>query len=122
MKKKTLYALLMMIAGIFLLSYFTLWWLPAIWVILIAYVMKLNIKAGMTTGGISFALVWVAYAMYMCAQDNANIISKTGSLLGGLSQSLMVVVVLVLSLITGILSGWLGSAIATYSNANASKG
>ena len=122
MKKKTFYAFLMMIAGIFLLSYFTLWWLPAIWVILIAYVMKLNIKAGMTTGGISFVLVWVAYAMYMSAQDNANIISKTGSLLGGLSQSLMVVIVLVLSLITGILSGWLGSAIATFSNGNASQG
>lgn len=122
MKKQTFLAFLIMIAGIFLLGYFTFWWMPVIWVILIAYVMKLNIKAGMATGGISFALAWVTYALYMSAQDNADIISKTGSLLGGLSQGMMVLVVIVLSLITGILSGWLGSAIATFSNANASQG
>lgn len=119
MKKQTFFALLMMIAGIFLLSYFTLWWLPVLWVILVAYVMKLDIKAGMTTGGSSFAFVWVAMALYMSAQDSTDIIAKTGTLLGGLSQGLMLLVVLMLSLITGILSGWLGSAIAMYSQSGA---
>jgi len=121
MKKKTFFALLIMIAGIFLLGYFTFWWIPAAWVVLVAYMMKLDIKTGIITGGVSFALVWVAMAIFMNVQDSADIISKTGILLGGLSQWMMLLVALIISLITGILSGWLGSAIAMYSTPSSKR-
>ena len=116
MKLRTFRSMLLMIAGIFILGYFTSWWLPVIWVIIIAYVMKLSIMQGIITGGISFALVWLAMAFYMSGQDTAGIISKTGDLLGGLSLPLMIVVVLILALITGSLAGWLGSATQIYVN------
>jgi hypothetical protein len=121
MKKQTILAALIMMAGIFLLSYFTMWWLAVLWVVVIAYVMKLDIKAGMTAGGSAFAFVWVAFALYMNAQDSAGIISKTGVLLGGLSQWIMLAVVFLLSLITGFLSGWLGSAVGMYFRIRAAR-
>lgn len=114
MKIKTFQALLLMIAGIFILGLFTSWWLPPFWVILIAMMMKLDIKTGILTGGISFALVWVATGVYMDARDNADIISKTGMLMIGYSHWMMLFVLLVLSVITGALSGWFGSAIGIY--------
>src|SRR5688572_28331575 len=116
MKLRTFRSMLLMIAGIFILGYFTSWWLPGIWVVVIAYVMKLSIMQGIITGGISFALVWLAMAFWMIGQDTAGIISKTGVLLGGLSLPLMMVVVLILALITGSLAGCLGSAIQIYAN------
>jgi len=114
MKIKTFQALLLMIAGIFILGLFTAWWLPPLWVILIAMLMKLDTKTGILTGGLSYTLVLVATGAYMDARDNADIISKTGMLMIGYSHWMMLFVLLVLSFITGALSGWLGSALGIF--------
>lgn len=114
MKIKTFQALLLMIAGIFILGLFTTWWLAPFWVVLIAMVMKLEIKTGVLTGGISLMLVWVATGAYMDARDNADIISKTGMLMIGYSHWMMLFILLVLSFITGALSGWFGSALGMF--------
>lgn len=114
MKIKTFQALLLMIAGIFILGLFTTWWLAPFWVVLIAMVLKLEIKTGVLTGGISLMLVWVATGAYMDARDNADIISKTGMLMIGYSHWMMLFILLVLSFITGALSGWFGSALGMF--------
>ncbi|HUR31010.1 MAG TPA: hypothetical protein VMZ69_06230 [Saprospiraceae bacterium] len=114
MKKKTLLAFLIMIIGIGIIGYFTPWWVPVIWVIFTAFVLKLNIKTGMMSGALSFALVWSVMSRYMDVQDQAGIISKTGTLMGGISHQLLFVLVMVISLITGFLAGWFGSVLGKY--------
>lgn len=118
MKIKTFQALLLMIAGIILLGLFTAWWLPPFWIILIAIMMKLDIKTGILTGGFSYALVLVATGAYMDARDNADIISKTGMLMIGYSHWMILFMLLVLSFVTGALSGWLGSALGIFFHQN----
>ena len=59
-------------------------------------------------------LVWVATGAYMDARDNADIISKTGMLMIGYSHWMMLFILLVLSFITGALSGWFGSALGMF--------
>lgn len=114
MKIKTLQAVLLMIAGIFILGIFTTWWFAPFWVILVAMVMKLDIKTGILTGAFSYVVVLVATGAYMDARDNADIISKTGMLMIGYSHWMMLFMLFVLSLITGALSGWFGSALGTF--------
>ncbi len=111
MKTKTIISFLLMIIGITGLGFIAPWWAGAVWVVLIAAIMRTNNKQGMFIGAFAFALVWVAMARYMSFEDGSDIISKTGTLLGGLSPQLMMTVTWVLAFITGLFSGWLGSAL-----------
>jgi len=111
MKIKSTLSFLLMVAGITGLSFFAPWWISAVWVILIAGIMRLNRNQGMFTGMFAIALVWIIMARFMSLHDSGEIISKTGTLLGGLSHQLMFIVTLVIAMITGFLSGWLGSAL-----------
>lgn len=114
MKKNTLLSFVLMIAGIGLLGFLGAWWLPVLWIVLISILMKPGIKASILLGAVSFGLVWVCMALYMSALDSNSIIEKTGTLLGGLSQPLMVLVILIIAMITGSLSGWFGGALGRY--------
>src|SRR5687767_3542926 len=114
MKKNIIISFLLIVAGIALLSYYGPWWLPSIWIMIIAFIMRLNIKEGLLTGGISFALVWIVMARNMSVQDSHEIIAKTGVLLGELSPLILMLLVVVVSFITGALSGWFASAMGLY--------
>lgn len=111
MKKNKVAAFAVMVAGITLLGFLTPWWTPAIWIMGIAFWFKLSVKGASLTGGLSFAIVWTVMAMLMSVRDHANIISKTGLILGGISFPFMFMIIIVISFITGVLSGWLGSAL-----------
>ncbi len=111
MKTKTIISFLFMIIGLTGLGFIAPWWAGAVWVVLIAAIMRTNSKQGMFIGAFAFAVVWVAMARYMSFEDGGDIISKTGTLLGGLSRQLMMTVTLLLAFMTGLLSGWLGSAL-----------
>ncbi len=111
MKKNNLLAAILMVIGIAALGFLTSWWFSAIWVVFIVALFKLSAKQGMLFGGLSFSIVWTGVAIYMISIDATAILAKTGALLGGLSPAIMVVIVLIISSITGILSGWLGSRI-----------
>jgi hypothetical protein len=110
MKTNTMISFLLMIIGVTALGFIAPWWAAAIWVVVIAALTRLNKKQAILSGSFAIGLVWLAMALYMSLHDDANIISKTGALLGGLSTPLMVVVTFVLAFVTGLLSGWLGSA------------
>lgn len=114
MKKNSVAAFAFMVAGIAFIGFFAPWWTPALWIMGIAFLFKLSAKTGSLSGGISFATVWTVMAMIMSIQDKANIISKTGILLGGISLPIMFLIIIVISFITGALSGWLGSALHIY--------
>ena len=116
MKKNIIIAALLIILGVIALSLFTPWWVPPFWVVLIAVVTRLNIKSGLLIGGLCYGLVWVVMARYMSGHDATDLITKTGTLLGGLSRQMMFVIILVISLITGALAGWLGSALGKVVN------
>src|SRR4030095_2192964 len=113
MKTRTIISFLIMVAGVVCLGFFTPWWVAAIWIVLVAGVGKLSISQSMLTGGFAIGLAWVAMARYFSLHDDADIISKTGALLGGLSHQLMMVITLVIAFITGVLSGWLGGALGS---------
>ena len=100
-----------MVVGITGLGFFTPWWVAAVWVMMIAGLMRLTRNQGMFTGMIALAIVWILMARFMSLHDTGEIISKTGLLLGGLSHQLMFIVTLVIAMITGFLSGWLGSTL-----------
>ena len=111
MKTKAIIAFLIMAAGVLGLGFFAPWWAAAVWVVCVSALTRLNEKQATVAGGFAIALVWVVVARYLSLQDDAEIITKTGTLLGGVSHQLMFGVTLVIALITGILSGWLGSAL-----------
>ena len=86
MQKKTLLSFVLMVTGIAVLGYFAPWWVPVLWIIVVAFLLKLNIRNGVITGALSFALVWLVMARYMDVRDEAGIIDKTGTLMGGLTH------------------------------------
>ncbi|MEP6648012.1 MAG: hypothetical protein ABJC12_13060 [Saprospiraceae bacterium] len=110
MKNKWMIAFLVMLAGVLVISLVAPWWAASIWIIAIATVSKLNRKQGIFAGVLALGFAWLAMAFYMSIHDNANIITKTAELLK-LSKVLMFVVTSLIALITGLLSGWLGSAL-----------
>ena len=116
MNRKVITAAILIILGVVALSLFTPWWIPAFWVILIAVVTRLDIKNGLLLGGLCYGLVWVVMARYLSEHDATDVITKTGTLLGGLSHQMMFVVILIISLVTGALAGWLGSALGKIVN------
>jgi hypothetical protein len=113
MTKNTFIGFVLMLAGAAGLG-FTEWWITLIWIALIAGIMGLNIIESMLAGGLALLIVWTGMAIYMDMQDKAGIISKTGILFGGLSEVMMIVVTGVIALISGLLSGWSGSAAGTF--------
>ena len=111
MKGKTIIAFLIMAAGVLGLGFIAPWWTAALWVVCVSALTRLNQKQATLAGGFAVVIVWVLMARYLSMQDDADIITKTGTLLGGISHQLMMVVTLVIALITGVLSGWLGSVL-----------
>ena len=111
MKAKTIKAFLIMSAGVLGLGFIVPWWAGALWVVCVSALTRLNEKQAILAGGLAIMLIWVLMARYQSLQDDAEIISKTGTLLGGLSHQLMMVATLVIALITGVFSGWLGSVL-----------
>jgi len=108
MTKRIFIPMLIMVAGVAGLG-FTAWWISAIWIIAISGWFGLSVKEGMITGAVSLVLVWVGMALYMIYQDETQLIYKTGILFGGLSANGMVGVTGAIAIVTGLLSGWLGS-------------
>lgn len=111
MKKKSVISFLVMTAGIAGLGFIAPWWAGAICIVIIAGFSRLNVRDSILTGAFALGLVWVVMARYMSLHDEADIISKTGSLLGGLSHQSMMTATLLIALITGGLSGWFGSVL-----------
>lgn len=99
-------------SGIALISLVFPWWTSIIWIILISVLLNVSLRAGWWISGIAMALVWLVAAAYFKTQDQTDLIGKTGKLLGGISDSILLIVTVLTGFITGALSGWLGAACA----------
>jgi len=73
--------------------------------------MQLSVKKATMAGGISVGLVYLAMACWMNSMDKADIIGKTGMLLGGLSPAGMIIVTTLVGTVTGAFSGRLGNRV-----------
>jgi hypothetical protein len=52
-------------------------------------------------------------SIWMSKGDQADIIQKTGELMGGMSSFMMLLLTTVIGAITGLFSGWLGSTLGS---------
>ncbi|GEM_PF-1133602 len=111
MKNKTTVAFILCIAGSLLAGIYGPWWGPAVFIMMLCALMGLTVKQSILAGSISLGLVYLGMALWMGRQDKAEIIEKTGMLVGGMSPVMMIVVTTLIGYITGLLSGWLGSVI-----------
>lgn len=111
MKNTSVIAFIILLAGTFLSGYFGPWWAPAFFIVLTVLLLRLNARQGLFLGALSMATAYLIMAIWMQTTDEADILQKTGMLLGGLSTGLLIVVTVLIGGVTGLLSGWLGSAL-----------
>jgi len=111
MKSKSILVLILMMIGVIVAGYFGPWWAPGAYVVLLAMLMKLSAKQALWIGALSLFVVYTVMSMMMLGKDDSGLIGKTGTLLGGLSSPMMVIVTGLIGAITGLLSGWLGSSL-----------
>ena len=114
MKNKILITFTILLVGVFLSALYGPWWAPSLVIISMVALLKLSATQGMILGSLTSGLVFLAMTLVSNAQDRMDIISKVGELLGGLSPVVMILISTFLGLITGLLSGWLGSAIGDF--------
>lgn len=113
MKNRTGLAIILSLIGSLLAGLYGPWWAPAVFILLMCALMSLTVKHSILVGGVSLGVVYLGMALWMSRLDNAAIIEKTGLLLGGLSPVMMIIVTTMIGFITGLLSGWLGSAVGS---------
>lgn len=111
MKNNSAVAFLVMLIGSFLSGYYGPWWAPAVFLIIATAIMRLNAKKAVIIGACSLGLSFLGMSVWMSTLDQSDLIDKTGALLGGLSPVVMIAVTTIIGFVTGLLSGWLGSAL-----------
>ncbi len=111
MKNKTVIAFIVMLMGSWLSGYYGPWWAPAVFIVISTAVLGLTTKNAILIGGFALGLTFLAMSIWMSSLDQSHLIEKTGTLLGGLSPVAMIVLTSILGFVTGLLSGWLGSAL-----------
>jgi hypothetical protein len=111
MKTRPILAFIILCLGIVLSGLYGPWYAPAAFVALGCALMTLSMKHAIWLGLASSLLIYAAMALILLNRDDAEIISKTGNLLGGLAPFMVVMVTAVIGGVTGLLAGWTGSAI-----------
>lgn len=111
MKNKYVVPLVITLIGSFLSGWFGPWWAPAAFIIIVSALIPLSTKMAALIGFITLAMVYLGMALWMNTKDEADIIGKTGLLLGGLPPFAMIALTACIGGISGVLSGWLGNAL-----------
>ncbi len=118
MTKRTIIVLIILLFGTFVSGLYGPWWAPSVFILAVSALLNLSVKQAMLTGALSLGLVFLGMTLFLHAGDEAEIISKTGNLLGGLSSGGMIGVTTFLGIMTGMLSGWIGSLLGDFFNKN----
>jgi MFS family permease len=114
MSQKVVISFLFMVVGSFLAGYFGPWWGPAVYIILHTALMNLTVRQGMVSGMLALSLVYLVMSIWMNQQDHADVVEKTGTVLGGLRPMALILLTVLIGCLTGLFSGWLGSAFRRY--------
>jgi hypothetical protein len=92
-------------------GWFGPWWAPAAFLAAWTILMRTPRRTAVIEGGLILAAVFGAVAGWMFLRDESDLLGKTGALLGGLPAWALLLVTIVIGWITGLLAGWLGSAL-----------
>jgi hypothetical protein len=104
--------LIILITGIFILAWLLPWWASVIWILCVTWMSRMNTSSAILSGGIALGATWLFMSAFMLTQDPSGIVGKTGQLMGGLSTPVMLIITVFIGTVTGMLSGWLGSALS----------
>ena len=113
-EKKTITALIIMIAATILSGFYGPWYAPSLVIILVSALTGLSEKSGLALGGFSLGMVFLVLSSYQYALDESNVLEKIGVVIGGASPIALILISSLIGMITGMLSGWLGSSLAVY--------
>jgi hypothetical protein len=111
MNNTSVIAFIILLTGSFLSGFFGPWWAPAVFTLLTTILLGLNTRQAILLGSVSMGITYLLMAIWMHTSDDADILAKSGMLLGGLSPGLLMVVTVSIGGLTGLLSGWLGSTL-----------
>jgi hypothetical protein len=99
-----------MLIGTLVANFIGPWWSSSVVILVIAAYLNLKTTSGMLLGSLSLGIVFLFMALYQYSLDKADILSKTGFMLGGLSSTDLLCISTLIGLITGLVSGWIGSS------------
>lgn len=102
---------ILVLAGCGVAGWYGPWWAPAVFLAAWTMLLRMPRRAAVIEGGLILAAVFGAVSGWMLLRDESGLLDKTGALLGGLPAWAMWLVTVVIGWITGILAGWLGSAL-----------
>ena len=111
MKNKTILVIGVMMTGTFLSGYFGPWWAPAGFIVLCSALMGLSSGLAIGIGSGTLGIIFLVMSAVLSTNDESGLLQKTGSLLGGLSPAMLVVLTTLFGGLTGLFSGWLGSTL-----------
>jgi hypothetical protein len=103
--------ILLALAGCGVAGWFGPWWAPAAFLAGWTILVRIPRRSAAIEGGLVLATVFAAVAGWMFIHDERDLLGKTGGLLGGLPAWAMWIVTIAIGWITGLLAGWLGSAL-----------
>ena len=114
MKTRLVTAFIVLCIGIALSGWFGPWYAPAVFVLVCCAIVVLRTGQAIWLSLAASVLVYIVMALIMLSHDDAEIIRKTGNLLGGLSPIMMILVTALIGGATGIFAAWMGSALGNY--------
>lgn len=114
MKTSLITAFIVLCLGMALTGWFGPWYAPAVFVLVCCAILVLRTGQAIWLGLAAGVFVYVAMSLIMLNQDDAEIIRKTGNLLGGLSPIMMVLVTALVGGATAMLAAWMGTALGQY--------
>lgn len=118
MKTNVIAAFVCMIIYLTVAGMFFPWWILPGGILLIAALFISQIKHGLLAGSASYFMVFTGTALYMLSFDEAEIINKTGILMGGMTAPILLLINSMIAIITGGLAGWFGVVIGNFIRGN----
>lgn len=99
------------LAGILLAGWYGPWWAPAIFLAAWTLLLRLPMRKAILEGGLLLAIAYGLAAGWMYLADASDLLGKTAGLFGGLPSYIFLLITVVIGGVTGVLTGWLGSAL-----------
>jgi len=99
------------VAGCLAAAWVGPWWAAACFLAIWYMLMRYPARPAAIQGGLILAAVFGVMATILLLRDSTGLLDRTGGLLGGIPATGLLIVTVVIGWITGLLSGWVGSAL-----------
>lgn len=98
-------------AGILLCGWFGPWYAPSLFIVVASAIIGASLRKSIWAVVIASGLVFTGLSSWQWMHDSTGLIEKTGLVLGGMHPAILLIVTVVVGIITGVLSVWLGSTL-----------